>query len=223
MIEQSLTAYKLGCTGNAVRKHLAKLKKDIGSRNSQVPLIKPQTVSKPMVWTNKADPGVVPTLESIVKSKDSTARSGLPNATRIKEALFTKNEIAKLEAGLEGDQEAVPWTEQEVNALKQGLRRFSGPFWDDILGLFGPTGSVSDVLKNRDEAQLEEKACRMKISYLKSGVKFPFYLRMVTGGGGKKAAPAVVVDEGERRTVTREDGGRVKDIVVITSDEENRP
>ena len=176
-----------------------------------------------MVRTNKANPGVVPTPESIVKPNDSTARSALPNATRTREALFTKNEIAKLEAGLEGDEEAVPWTEQEVNALKQGLRRFSGPFWDDILGLFGRTGSVSDVLKNRDEAQLEEKVCRMKISYLKSGVNFPFYLRMVTGAG-KKAAPAVVVDEGgERQSVAREDEGCGKDIVVITSDEENRP
>ena len=222
MIEQSLTAYKLGCTGNAVLQHLAKLKKEIVSRNNHVPLVRPQTVSWPIVWTNKLNPGIVPTLESIIKPNESTARFGLPNPTRTREALFTKNEIAKLEARLGGHDEAVPWTEQEMSALKQGLKRFSGPFWDDILGLTGPTGSVSDVLKNRDEAQIEEKVCRMKISYLKSGVNFPYYLRMVTGGG-KKAAPTVVVDEGERRTVTREDEGHVQDTVAITPDAENRP
>ena len=227
MIEQLLTAYKLGCTGNVVLQHLAKLKREIGNRNNHVPLIRPslirrQTVSWPMFWTNEPNPGVFPAFESIIKPKKKTkARFGLPDATRTKEALFLKNEIAKLESRLGGHNEAVPWTEQEVSALKQGLRRFSGPFWDDILGLYGPTGSVSDILKDRDEAQLEEKVCRMKISYLKSGVKFPYYLRMVTGGG-KKAAPTVVVDEGERRTVTREDEGQVKDTVAITPDEENR-
>ena len=204
MIEQSLAAYKLGCTGNAVSQHLAKLKREVGSSNNHVPLIRPQirpqTASWPTDWINKLNPGVVPTLESIIKPNllstlestikpnAPTARIRLPKATRTREALFTKNEIAKLEAALRGDDEAVPWTEQEVSALKQGLRRFSGPFWDDILGLFGPRGSVSDVLKNRDDAQLEEKVCEMKISYLKSGVQFPYYLRMVTGGGQEGSA-----------------------------------
>lgn len=75
------------------------------------------------------------------------------------------------------------------------MRRFSGPYWSDRLGLFGSTGSINDVLKDRDEAQMELKACKIKISYLKSGVKFPFYLRLVTGGR-KKIAPNVAIADG---------------------------
>ena len=217
-----MTAYKLGCTGNAVLQHLSKLQREIRSRNDRVPLVRSQILSWPIVWSNRPNPRVAAALESIVKPNDSTARFGLPNATRTKDALFIKNEIAKLEANLGGDDELIPWTEQEMSALEQGLRRFSGPFWKDILGLFGPIGSVSDVLRNRDEAQLEEKVCRMKISYLKNGVKFPFYLRMVTGGS-KKAVPTVVVHDGEGEIATREAEGHVKDTVAITPDEEDGP
>lgn len=102
------------------------------------------------------------------------------------------------------------------------MRRFSGPYWSDILGLFGPNGSVSNVLKDRDEAQLDNKACRMKISFLKSGVRFPFYLRMVTGGC-KKKAPTAVVDDGEGDTGARKDDGYCKGGVAVTPDEENTP
>ena len=215
-----MTAYKLGCTGNAVFQHLAKLQREIRSRDDRVPLVRPQNVSRRVVWTNRLNFGVSAALESAVKPNDSTARFGLPNPTLTKDALFIKNGIAKLEANLGGEDELVLWTKEEVSALEQGLRRFSGPFWNDILGLFGPNGSVSDVLKDRDVAQLEEKVCRMKISYLKSGVKFPFYLRMVTGAS-KKTPPTVVVDDGEGGTVTRENEGNVKDTVAITPDEEN--
>ena len=96
-------------------------------------------------------------------------------------ALFVKNEIAKLEANLGDDNDLIPWSKEEESALERGLRRFSGPYWNEIFGLFGPNGSVSDVLKDRNEAQLDNKAWRMNISFLKSGVRFPFYLRMVNG------------------------------------------
>lgn len=156
------------------------------------------------------------------KPHDSTARLGLPKATHTKTALFIKNEIAKLEANLTEDHDLAPWSKEEESALERGLRRFSGPYWSDILGLFGPNGSVSDVLKDRDEAQMEDKACRMKISFLKKGVKFPFYLRPVTGGR-RKTAPTVVVDDGEGEKGTGEDHSHVKGGVAVTPDEESTP
>ena len=104
-----------------------------------------------------------------------------------------KNEIAKLESSLGAHNEHPPWSKEEESALERGMRRVSGPYWSDILALFGPKGSVNDVLKNRDEAQLEDKACTDKISCLKSGVKCPFYLRLITGGR-KKTAPTALGD-----------------------------
>ena len=100
------------------------------------------------------------------------------------------------------------------------MRRFTGPYWSDVLGLFGQNGSVNNVLRNRDEAQLEDKACRNKIWYLKSGIKFPFYLRLVTGDR-KKTAPAAIGD-GKGEKGAGEDNGQVKSDVAVTSDEGTR-
>ena len=57
--------------------------------------------------------------------------------------------------------------------------------------------------------QLDNKACRMKISFPKSGVKFPVYLRM-GNGGHKKTAPTVVVHDEEGETGAGEDHSHVK-------------
>ena len=59
-------------------------------------------------------------------------------------------------------------------------------------------------------------ACRNKISCLKSGVKSPFYLRMVTGDR-KKTAPSAIGDGKGGRGVG-EDNGQVKSGAAVTSD-----
>lgn len=179
-LEQSLIPHKLGCSGNAVSKHLQRLRTEIQDKNHPIPLVRPGTVIGSNARIDRLNFTEAAGLLA-AKLDDSNGRSGLPKATRTKDALFVKNEIAKLEANLREDNELTPWSKEEESALERGLRRFSGPYWSDILGLFGPNGSVSDVLKDRNEAQLDNKACRMKISFLKSGVKFPFYLRMVNG------------------------------------------
>ena len=219
-LKQLLIPYKLGCTGKAITQHLAKLRKEIRSRDDPIPLIKPQNMTEPINWTNR--PRFTEAVGAVGKPDDSNARFGLSNANRSKDALFIKNEIAKLEASLGEDGELVPWSKEEENALELGLRRFSGPYWSDILGLFGPNGSVSNVLKDRDEAQMSSRACRMKISFLKSGVKYPFYLRMVTGGC-KKTAPTVVVNDGEGEAGAGIDDGHVKSGVAVTPDEQTTP
>ena len=215
-LEQLLIPHKLGCTGNAVSHHLSKLRKEARGRNDLIPLGRLQNVTKPIVWTNR--PQIT---EAAAKSDDSTVRFPktvpFPKPSLTKDALFIKNEIAKLEAKLGDNSELAPWSEEEVSALERGLRRFSGPYWGDILALFGPNGSVSDVLKDRDDAQLENKACRMKISFLKSGVRFPFYLRLVTGGR-QKVAPTVVVDDGKGETGAGEDHGQKLLPTVVVDD-----
>ena len=50
-----------------------------------------------------------------------------------------------------------PWTQEEENALMAGLDRVKGPHWGQILGLFGPGGSINEVLKDRNQVRLKDK------------------------------------------------------------------
>lgn len=69
------------------------------------------------------------------------------------------------------------WTAKEEAALKSGLELVKGPFWHKILGYFGPTGTTSKDLKDRDVVDLEAKTLKLKIDYLKCGRDVPQYLR----------------------------------------------
>lgn len=74
-----------------------------------------------------------------------------------------------------------PWTTEEENALMAGLDRVKGPHWSQILAMFGPGGTVSEALKDRNQVQLKDKARNLKLFFLKSGIEVPYYLRFVTG------------------------------------------
>lgn len=47
--------------------------------------------------------------------------------------------------------------------------------------MFGPGGTVSEVLKGRNQVQLKDKARNLKLFFLKSGIEVPYYLQFVTG------------------------------------------
>jgi hypothetical protein len=74
-----------------------------------------------------------------------------------------------------------PWTSDEENALMAGLDRVKGPHWSQILAMFGPGGTVSEALKDRNQVQLKDKARNLKLFFLKSGIEVPYYLQFVTG------------------------------------------
>lgn len=74
-----------------------------------------------------------------------------------------------------------PWTKPEEDALISGLERVSGPHWSQILALYGRGGSVSEVLKDRNQVQLKDKARNLKLWYLKTGREVPDALKGVTG------------------------------------------
>lgn len=74
-----------------------------------------------------------------------------------------------------------PWTKVEEEALLSGLRTVEGPFWAQILELYGPGGSISEVLKDRNQVQLKDKARNLKLYYLKTGTPLPAELKAVTG------------------------------------------
>ncbi|KAK4494187.1 hypothetical protein PRZ48_014485 [Zasmidium cellare] len=93
-----------------------------------------------------------------------------------------------------------PWTKPEEDALLAGLERVNGPHWSQILALYGRGGSISEVLKDRNQVQLKDKARNLKLWYLKTGKEVPNSLRGVTGelrkrGGARARAALGMLDE----------------------------
>lgn len=73
-----------------------------------------------------------------------------------------------------------PWTREEEKTLRHALE-LKGPMWATILELFGPGGKISEVLKNRTQVQLKDKARNWKMFFLKASLPVPAYLSKVTG------------------------------------------
>ena len=72
-----------------------------------------------------------------------------------------------------------------------------------ILSLYGRGGSVSEVLKDRNQIQLKDKARNLKLWYLKMGNEVPACLRGVTGelrkrGGARVRAALGITDDDEK-------------------------
>ncbi|KAK5115648.1 hypothetical protein LTR85_009819 [Meristemomyces frigidus] len=93
-----------------------------------------------------------------------------------------------------------PWTKPEEDALLEGLGKVNGPHWSQILAFYGRGGSVSEVLKDRNQVQLKDKARNLKLWYLKMGKEVPVALRGVTGelrkrGGARARAALGLLEE----------------------------
>lgn len=74
-----------------------------------------------------------------------------------------------------------PWTSAEESALLEGLATVKGPYWSQILEMYGPGGKISEVLKDRNQVQLKDKARNLKLYYLKTNTPMPDVLKNVTG------------------------------------------
>lgn len=74
-----------------------------------------------------------------------------------------------------------PWSQEEETALMTGLDHVQGPHWSQILAMYGTGGSINEVLRDRNQVQLKDKARNLKLFFLKSGLDVPAYLRHVTG------------------------------------------
>lgn len=81
-----------------------------------------------------------------------------------------------------------PWTREEEAALMHGLDQVQGPHWSQILELHGAGGTISEVLKDRTQVQLKDKARNLKLFFIKGGHEIPSVLKYVTGDSrrGKK-------------------------------------
>ncbi|PNS18351.1 hypothetical protein CAC42_6168 [Sphaceloma murrayae] len=93
-----------------------------------------------------------------------------------------------------------PWKQEEEDALLAGLEEVKGPYWSRILSMYGRGGSRSEVLKDRNQIQLKDKARNLKLWYLKMGNEVPACLQGVTGElrkrGGAKVRAALGLDDG---------------------------
>lgn len=92
-----------------------------------------------------------------------------------------------------------PWTTEEENALMAGLDRVKGPHWSQILAMFGPGGTISEALKDRNQVQLKDKARNLKLFFLKSGIEVPYYLKFVTGELKTRAPAQAAKQEARER------------------------
>lgn len=92
-----------------------------------------------------------------------------------------------------------PWSTEEENALMAGLDAVKGPHWSQILALYGNKGTINEMLKDRNQVQLKDKARNLKLFFLKSGIEVPYYLQSVTGELKTRAPSQAARREQEER------------------------
>lgn len=110
-----------------------------------------------------------------------------------------------------------PWTHDEENALMAGLDQVKGPHWSQILALYGPSGQINDLLRDRNQVQLKDKARNLKLFFLKSNIEVPYYLQCVTGELKTRAPSQAARKEAEEqaRLATDDERQRVNGILTL--------
>ncbi len=86
-----------------------------------------------------------------------------------------------------------------------GLDQVKGPHWSQILALYGSKGQVSEILKDRNQVQLKDKARNLKLFFLKSNIEVPYYLQCVTGELKTRAPSQAARKEAEERARLQSD------------------
>ncbi|KAJ4306722.1 TTAGGG repeat binding factor [Collariella sp. IMI 366227] len=116
-----------------------------------------------------------------------------------------------------------PWSPEEEKALMAGLDMVKGPHWSQILSLFGPTGSISRILKDRTQVQLKDKARNLKLFFLKTNSEMPYYLQSVTGELKTRAPTQAARKEAEEkaRMNVEEDKARLNGIMTLAGGFQN--
>jgi hypothetical protein len=110
-----------------------------------------------------------------------------------------------------------PWTTDEENSLMAGLDRVKGPHWSQILAMFGPGGTINEVLKDRNQVQLKDKARNLKLFFLKSGIEVPYYLQFVTGELKTRAPGQAAKNEARERATSDEDRAHIEAVNTLAA------
>ncbi|OTA95178.1 hypothetical protein M434DRAFT_394078 [Hypoxylon sp. CO27-5] len=116
-----------------------------------------------------------------------------------------------------------PWSPEEEKALMMGLDMVKGPHWSQILSLFGPNGSISNILADRTQVQLKDKARNLKLFFLKTNSEMPYYLQCVTGELKTRAPTQAARKEAEEkaRLNSEEQQAHVNGILTLASGLQN--
>lgn len=106
-----------------------------------------------------------------------------------------------------------------------GLDMVKGPHWSQILTLFGQNGTISDILKDRTQVQLKDKARNLKLFFLKTNSEMPYYLQAVTGELKTRAPTQAARKEAEERARmnSEEDQARIQGIMTLAGGLQNPP
>ena len=115
-----------------------------------------------------------------------------------------------------------PWTLEEENALMAGLDRVRGPHWSQIIGMFGKGGSISEVLKDRGQVNLKDKARNLKLFFLKHDIEVPYYLQCVTGELKTRAPGTAAKKEARTRGLSDDDRAHVEGIMALANSSQQR-
>lgn len=118
-----------------------------------------------------------------------------------------------------------PWTQEEEKALMAGLDMVKGPHWSQILTLFGQNGTISDILKERTQVQLKDKARNLKLFFLKTNSEMPYYLQAVTGELKTRAPTQAARKEAEERARmnSEEDQAKLQGIMALAGGLQHPP
>ncbi|KAI0552772.1 hypothetical protein F4679DRAFT_533839 [Xylaria curta] len=118
-----------------------------------------------------------------------------------------------------------PWSPEEEKALMMGLDMVKGPHWSQILSLFGPNGSISQILADRTQVQLKDKARNLKLFFLKTNSEMPYYLQCVTGELKTRAPTQAARKEAEEkaRMNSEEHQAHVNGILTLAGGLQNNP
>jgi protein TBF1 len=118
-----------------------------------------------------------------------------------------------------------PWSGEEENALMAGLDQVKGPHWSQILALYGAKGQINEILKDRNQVQLKDKARNLKLFFLKSNIEVPYYLQCVTGELKTRAPSQAARKEAEERArlASDEEQARFNGILTLANGIQEQP
>ena len=132
---------------------------------------------------------------------------------RARNAATTKSSPSSRRSGTPSQRR--PWTADEENSLMAGLDRVKGPHWSQILAMFGPGGTINEVLKDRNQVQLKDKARNLKLFFLKSGIEVPYYLQFVTGELKTRAPGQAAKNEAKEKGTSEEDRAHYEGVIAL--------
>ncbi|RYP04614.1 hypothetical protein DL764_004351 [Monosporascus ibericus] len=158
----------------------------------------------------------------------STQTDGLPpNQSDTTPALYEKaRQAAAARSSTHARREGThstrrPWSPEEEKALMMGLDMVKGPHWSQILGLFGPNGSMSNILADRTQVQLKDKARNLKLFFLKTNSEMPYYLHCVTGELKTRAPTQAARKEAEEKAKSEEQQAHMNGVLALAGGLQN--